>query len=135
MHGHEPVAVKRGHVLGIIVAHLMARIPAEADVIVLMDEVIDESKPLTLTHPIENWKKITFDNFTCKTLTIQIVKDGKLVYDFPKLKDIQKYAKGEMETFWDEYLRIDKPHIYKVDLSDKLLALKTDMLREIRKGK
>jgi nicotinate phosphoribosyltransferase len=39
-----------------------------------------------------------------------------------------------MESFWDEYLRIDAPHIFKVDLSDELLKLKTDMLEEIRKG-
>ena len=52
-----------------------------------------------------------------------------------KLKEIKEYAKGEMATFWDEYLRIDSPHIYKVDLSDELLALKTSMLENIRKGK
>lgn len=108
---------------------------AEADVIMLMDEVIDESKPLTLTHPIETWKKITFNNYKIKYLTTQIVKDGKLIYDMPTLKEIKEYAKSEMNTFWDEYLRIDKPHIYKVDLSDKLLELKTNMLKEIRKGK
>ena len=62
------------------------------------------------------------------------VKDGKLVYDMPKLKDIAAYAKTEMESFWEEYKRIDQPHIYKVDLSDKLYELKTSMLDEIRKG-
>jgi nicotinate phosphoribosyltransferase len=51
----------------------------------------------------------------------------------PKLKQIKEYAKEEMATFWDEYLRIDSPHIYKVDLSDNLLALKTKMLDDIRK--
>ena len=108
---------------------------AEADLIMLKDEVIDTSKPLTITHPLETWKKITFENYSIKELTCQIVKDGKLVYNMPKLKQIKEYAKGEMATFWDEYLRIDSPHIYKVDLSDKLLALKTSMLENIRKGK
>ncbi len=108
---------------------------AEADLITLKDEVIDTSKPLTITHPLENWKKITFKNYTIKELTIEVVKNGKLVYDMPKLKEIKEYAKGEMATFWDEYLRIDSPHIYKVDLSDKLLELKTSMLENIRKGK
>ena len=41
---------------------------------------------------------------------------------------------GEMDTFWEEYLRIDSPHIYKVDLSDELLQLKKSMLDSIRKG-
>ena len=108
---------------------------AEADLIMLKDEVIDETKPLTITHPLETWKKITFVDYKIRELTIEVVKGGKLVYDLPKLKEIKSYAKGEMETFWDEYLRIDKPHIYKVDLSDKLLELKTSMLDNIRKGK
>ncbi len=108
---------------------------AEADLIMLKDEVIDETKPLTITHPLETWKKITFTKYKIRELTIKIVSGGKLVYKMPTLKDIKTYSKGEMDSFWDEYLRIDKPHIYKVDLSDKLLALKTSMLDNIRKGK
>ena len=107
---------------------------AEADLIMLKDETIDLTKPLTITHPIETWKQLTFSNYFVKELTQTIVKDGKLVYNLPKVKEIKEYAQSEMATFWDEYLRIDKPHIYKVDLSDKLLNLKTQMLAEIRKG-
>ena len=106
---------------------------AEADLICLYDDVIDETKPLTITHPIETWKKITFENYFIKELSVSVIKDGKLVYKFPKVKEIANYAKCELESFWDEYLRLDKPHIYKVDLSDRLLKLKTEMLSEIRK--
>ena len=106
---------------------------AEADLIMLYDEVIDQTKPLTITHPIETWKKITFNNYKIKELSVEVVKDGKLVYEFPSVKEIASYAEAEMKSFWDEYLRLDRPHIYKVDLSDKLLKLKTDMLAEIRK--
>ncbi|MBO5926862.1 MAG: nicotinate phosphoribosyltransferase [Clostridia bacterium] len=108
---------------------------SEADLICLKDEIIDESKPLTITHPIETWKKITFTDYKIKELTAEIVKGGKLVYKMPKLKEIKAYAQSEMNTFWDEYLRIDAPHIFKVDLSDKLLSLKTEMLDNVRKGK
>ena len=107
---------------------------AEADLIMLFDEQIDESKPLTITHPIDTWKKITFTNYEIKTLTTQIISKGKVVYSMPKLKEIANYARSEMLTFWAEYLRIDSPHIYKVDLSDKLLALKTEMLSNVKKG-
>ena len=107
---------------------------AEADLIMLRNEVIDESKPLTITHPLETWKKTTFTNYKTRELSIKIVENGKLVYKMPTLKEIAVYAKSEMESFWDEYLRIDAPHIFKVDLSDNLLKLKTDMLEEIRKG-
>ena len=83
---------------------------------------------------MERWKKITFENYTVKELPVTIVKDGKLVYDMPTLKEISAYAKKEKESFWDEYKRLDQPHIYKVDLSDELYALKTEMLEKIRRG-
>ena len=107
---------------------------AEADLIMLKDEVIDVTKPLTITHPLETWKKTTFTNYEIRELSVKIVEKGKLIYKMPTLKEIAKYSKTEMESFWDEYLRIDAPHIFKVDLSDKLLTLKTDMLEKIRKG-
>ncbi|MBQ3235102.1 MAG: nicotinate phosphoribosyltransferase [Clostridia bacterium] len=106
---------------------------AEADLIALYDEEFDSKKPLTITHPIETWKKITFTDYTIKELSVKIVENGKLVYKFPKVKEIASFAKSEMNSFWDEYLRLDRPHIYKVDLSDKLLQLKTEMLSSIRK--
>lgn len=106
---------------------------AEADLIALFDETFDTSKPLTITHPIETWKKITFTDYEIKELSVKIIEDGKLVYKFPSVKEIAKFAKEEMQSFWDEYLRLDRPHVYKVDLSDKLLNLKTEMLSNIRK--
>ena len=106
---------------------------AEADFIYLRnEEEYDESKPLVLTHPTERWKTITFDNYELRSLHADIVKDGKLVYDMPSLSEIKKYAERELATFWDEYKRLDKPHVYKVDLSDVLYELKTAMLESIR---
>ena len=106
---------------------------AEADCIFLRsEEDIVESKPLTLTHQTERWKKITFENYTVKKLQKEIIIDGKLVYKLPSLKEIKEYAKVELDSFWDEYKRLDSPHLFKVDLSDKLYELKRDMLTEIR---
>ena len=50
----------------------------------------------------------------------------------PSLKEIKEYAKQEIDSFWEEYKRIDSPQIYKVDLSDSLYELKRRMLTEIR---
>lgn len=106
---------------------------AIADLITLDDEVIDESKPLTIFDPVETWKRMTVENFTAKPLLIPIFVDGKKVYDSPELKDIQKYYFEQMDTFWDEYKRLSRPHVYKVDLSDKLYNLKKELLEQ--KGK
>ena len=108
---------------------------AEADCIFLRGEKIDTEKPLVLTHPAERWKKITFENYEIRTLHVEIIKNGELVYKLPTLKEICKYTKGELESFWDEYKRLDRPHLYKVDLSDGLYELKCDMLEKIRGAK
>ena len=106
---------------------------AEADFIYLRNErPYDESKPLVLTHPTDRWKTITFDNYELRPLQIDVIKEGKVVYDKPKLSEIKKYAERELSTFWDEYKRLDKPHVYKVDLSEPLYELKTAMLESIR---
>ena len=107
---------------------------AEADLIALRGEKIDFDSPLTIYHPIERWKKTTFDNYEVREVPVKIIENGKLVYDMPKLSEIKKYAADEMNSFWDEYKRLDQPHVYKVDLSDELYALKTDMLDKIRRG-
>ena len=108
---------------------------AEADLICLRGEKIDTSKPLTLYHPTERWKCITFENYELRELSVKVIENGKLCYKLPPLKEIAVYAKSELETFWEEYTRIDNPHIYKVDLSDGLYALKTDMIKQIRGDK
>ena len=108
---------------------------AEADLITLRDEKFDTTKPLTIYHPTERWKSITFENYTMRELSVKIIDNGKLCYDLPQLKDIAKYAKEEISTFWEEYTRIDNPHIYKVDLSDGLYELKTSMIKQIRGDK
>ncbi len=109
---------------------------AEADFIFLRGEKeIDTSKPLVLTHPTERWKKITFENYELRTLQVEVIKDGKLVYNLPTLNEIKEYAQKELESFWDEYKRLDRPHLYKVDLSDGLYELKREMIESIREAK
>ena len=107
---------------------------AIADLITTYDETIDESKPLTLFHPVETWKEYEVENFRAEKLQYTIVKNGKLVYEFPKLMDVQAFSKNELSKFWEEYLRLDMPQVYKVDLSKKLHTLKIEMIDGIRKN-
>lgn len=103
---------------------------ALADVICLAGEKIDESKPFTLVHPVDRWKTKEVKNFTAKPLYKEIISKGKLVYKCPPLKDICKKTQESLDEFWEEYKRIEKPQVYKVDLSDKLYQLKQKMLTE-----
>ena len=107
---------------------------AIADLITLRDEVIPEDKPITIFHPIDTWKRCEVKNFRVEKLQHTIVKDGKLVYQFPTLLELREFSKGELAKFWEEYLRLDMPHVYKVDLSKKLHTLKTQMIDAARNG-
>lgn len=105
---------------------------AIADIITLHDEVIDESKPFTIFHPVDTWKKMTLTNFRAQKMQHTIVSKGKVVYAFPTVKEAREFCKQELATFWEEYLRLDMPAVYKVDLSEKLHTLKTNMISELR---
>ncbi len=106
---------------------------AIADLITMHDEKVCEDKPLTLFHPVDTWKEHEVENFHAVPLQETIVKGGELVYKFPTLLEIQAYSKQELSKFWEEYLRLDVPQVYKVDLSKKLHTLKAEMIGAIRK--
>ena len=107
---------------------------AIADLITLHEEKVDDSKPLTLFHPVETWKQHEVENFYAEELQRTIVKDGKLVYEFPPLMEIRAFSQERLSKFWEEYLRLDVPHVYKVDLSKKLHTLKFELIESIRKN-
>lgn len=102
---------------------------AEADLICLHDEVIDEAQPLVLTHPTERWKKKEFTDYYTVELQKPIFVKGELVYKMPSMSEIIKKTQTSLDGFWEEYTRLTKPQTYKVDLSDKLYELKHNMLK------
>lgn len=101
---------------------------AIADYICMEDETIDSSKPMEIFDPVSTWKRMTVENFTAVPLLKPIFIGGKQVYQSPSLMEIAAYHKTQMDTFWDEYKRLARPHIYKVDLSQKLFDLKHELL-------
>ncbi len=107
---------------------------AVADLITLDEEVINENEPLTIFDPVDTWKKMTLENFHAEPLLKPIFIDGKKVYNSPTLKEIQKHHFEQMDILWDEYKRLSKPHVYKVDLSQKLYDMKRQLLENAGKG-
>ena len=101
---------------------------AEADLIMLEDEYIDNTKPLTIFHPVYKWKTKTFTNYTIKELLKPLYINGECKYENKSVKEIQEYTRNELNTLWREYKRLLYPQTYKVDLSEKLCTLKESML-------
>lgn len=106
---------------------------ALGDVVALADEKIAKDK-FTLVHPIETWKKTDLTNYDVRGLQEVIFKDGELVYQEPSLKDKQRYCQEEFESLYPEVTRINKPHEYYVDLTDRLRELKNELIALHRKN-
>ncbi len=106
---------------------------AEADLICVFDEKIDESKPLELFDPDYTWKRKTLTDFTAKELQVPVFLKGKRVYNSPDIQSIKKYCAEQLGTMWDSVLRFENPHRYYVDLSEKLWNIKHNLLSD--KGK
>jgi nicotinate phosphoribosyltransferase len=101
---------------------------AIADQICVYDEVIDETKPLTIFDPLATWKKKTLTDFTARELLVPVFKNGRRVYKSPTLPEIRAYCEAEVATLWDEVKRFENPHNYYVDLSQKLWDIKKELL-------
>ena len=107
---------------------------AEADLIILADEEIEDNKPIEIFDPVYTWKRKTMKNFYAKKLMVPIFKDGELVYDLPSLEQIRKYCEEQVESLWDEVKRFDRPHLYIVDYSEDLWQLQKDLLNSHKKA-
>ena len=105
----------------------------KADLICLVDEVFEESKPLRLFDPTEPWKKTRMEpgTYTLREMLVPVFLNGKCVYESPKVMDIREYCQKELNTLWDETRRLINPHQMYVDLSAKLYDIKIDLLEQM----
>ena len=101
---------------------------ALADMIALEEEDFTSGEPLEIFDPENTWKRMTLCEYEARKLLIPVFENGELVYDLPELSTIAAYSMKELESFWDEYRRLTRPHRYKVDLSAKLYELKHSLL-------
>lgn len=104
---------------------------AMADLITLHDELIDEDQ-YEIFSPTEPWKRKMLTNYYYKELQVPILANGKLVYKLPSLKESRDYHQKQMKTLWPEVKRLNKPHLYFVDLSQALFDLKNELITEKR---
>lgn len=102
---------------------------AEADYLCVYDEIVDDTKDLTIFDPVHTWKEKTLTNYRAEELLKPIFMGGKLVYPRYTTKEIRAYCAEQIETLWDEVKRFENPHNYYVDLSKKLWDIKQDLLK------
>lgn len=101
---------------------------ALADLICVDGESFENLESLEIFHPLYTYKRRVLENFYTKELLKPIFIDGKFVGKKRSVKEIANFTKQEKATMWDEYLRNIKPQTYKVDLSQKLWDIRTNLL-------
>jgi len=105
----------------------------KADLVCLVGEVLNENEPLLLFDPTEPWKKTRLhpSTYTIRELLVPIFIKGECVYTSPKVMEIKKYCRQELETLWEETRRLINPHKVYVDLSKNLYDMKISLLDEM----
>jgi nicotinate phosphoribosyltransferase len=105
------------------------------DLITLDDEEFDENHELTIFHPINTWKHMTFagGSYKLRKLLVPVFRSGKCVYTCPTLAEIREICAKEQETLYPETRRTMNPQEVPVDLSVKLWTLKNEMLHQYGK--
>ena len=102
------------------------------DVLAVYDEDMPNGE-YTLVNPTQEWTHKTINNFECKELKIKMIENGKQIYTFPTIDETKQNVQNNLKSLWEEALRLQNPHIYTINLSEKLLKIKTDLLNNHKK--
>lgn len=104
-----------------------------ADLICFVDEEFNPDEDLVIFDPLETWKKTKLKggSYTMRELMVPVFRNGECIYQSPSVKEIAAYCTQEKATLWDETKRLFYPHRVYVDLSDKLYAVKKELLNQL----
>ncbi|MBC7241701.1 MAG: nicotinate phosphoribosyltransferase, partial [Anaerolineae bacterium] len=108
---------------------------ATADLLCLAHEEPRSAARLLLHHPSdpEKWRVLTQDEISgIEPLLVDILVDGKLVYELPSLEDIRALRRADVERLDAGVKRLVNPHIYHVSLSEGLWNLKQELIHAAR---
>lgn len=101
------------------------------DLVCLSDEAMPDGGDYTLVTESAKWRKkeLKAGTYTCENMLKPVMKHGETL-PLPTLKEIIAYANQQMDTLWPEYTRLLNPNIMEVNLSDKLQALKSEIIEK-----
>ncbi len=106
------------------------------DLICLENEAKPDGGDFTLVTESAKWRKkyLKTGKYTCEEMLKPVMRNGE-AEPLPTLKETIAYANEQMETLWPEYKRLMNPNIMEVNLSDKLQALKTQIIEDDLKNR
>ena len=108
---------------------------ATADLLTLDTEDPRQMSQIVLRHPSNHTKYRTLNRnevTEIEPLLVDILREGKLVYDLPLIEDMRKQREADMARLDLGVRRLMNPHLYHVSLSPGLWALKQDLIESMR---
>ncbi|MCF7916339.1 MAG: nicotinate phosphoribosyltransferase [Candidatus Omnitrophica bacterium] len=108
---------------------------AIADVLTLENENLSKKEEITLHHPTEEKQRVIKkeDILKSEKLHQEIIKNGKVVYDFPVIDKIRETRKDDLELLDSGVKRLINPHRYHVSLSKGLWNQKKELINSVRR--
>ena len=77
----------------------------EADLITLVHEVIDDSRPLTIFDPLHTWKRKTLTDFRAVPLLEPIFISGKSLYQKRDIEETRAFCLAHQDSLWETLKR------------------------------
>ena len=108
---------------------------ATADLINLENENPGEMNEVKLLHPSDHTKRrlLTRNQISMiESLHLQILNEGKIVYDFPSINEIRKTREKDIDSLDSGVKRLILPHTYHVSISEKLWNLKEGLIQSVK---
>ncbi|MEO5953483.1 MAG: nicotinate phosphoribosyltransferase [Chloroflexia bacterium] len=105
---------------------------ATADLLALHDEDPTSMDRIIARHPSDHTIMRSINKSTIseiEPLMVEVLRDGKLVYDLPDIEAIRQQRIVDVERLDPGVRRLINPHIYHVSLTEKLWDLKQDLIR------
>jgi nicotinate phosphoribosyltransferase len=104
---------------------------ATADLLSLGGQDPREMDQLDLHHPSDHTKRRTLNReeiSEIEPLLVDILVDGRLVYDLPDIQEIRRRRQADVERLDPGIRRLLNPHIYHVSLTPRLWGLKQELI-------
>ncbi len=105
---------------------------ATADLLSLHDEDPASMDRIIAHHPSDHSVQRSINKASIsdiEPLMVEVLRDGKLVYDLPDLESIRRQRIADVERLDPGVRRLINPHIYHVSLTEKLWNLKQNLIR------
>ncbi|MBI3941521.1 MAG: nicotinate phosphoribosyltransferase [Chloroflexi bacterium] len=108
---------------------------ATADLLTLEQEDPRDMPSILLHHPIDGAKYRLLDRSDIakiEPLLVEVLREGKLVYDLPHIDDMRRQRQADVERLDPGIRRIVNPHVYHVSLSAGLWDLKQELIKTLK---